>query len=82
MTKRCFPDTTGVVYRPSHRSMPCYSPVATSRACLGAGSLDTLDHDARRAVLQTNGDLVAVVSDDRDYPTARLRVTLKNTFTQ
>lgn len=53
-----------------------FSPVATAGTSLGARGLDALDHQPRRAVLQGDGEPVAVVADDRDYPAARLSVAL------
>lgn len=53
------------------------SPVSAGGARLGAGGLDALDHQARRAVLQADGEHVAVVADDGDDPAARLRISLR-----
>ena len=54
-----------------------YAPIATARARLGAGDLDTLNHQTRCTVVRADGEPITVVADDGDDPTARLRVALR-----
>lgn len=53
---------------------------AAARARLGTGGLDALNHKTRPpAAVRADGELVAVVAEDGDDPTAGVVVALWNT---